>query len=121
MQKYCLTDCFKRKMNKGLDNALQILIAILVTIVTVVISGLVFGGIGWIAVFFGTELPKDGYVALGFILTILAGIIVVGVNYLFIFGKKIYNSTYNFAKKRYEGEPYKCSIFEKCKEEPEGE
>lgn len=121
MQKYCLTDCFKRKMSKGLDTTLQILITILVIIVILVISGLVFGAIGWIAVFFGMELPKDGYVALGFTLMIVAGIIAVGIYWLFIFGKKIYNSTYNFAKKRYEGEPYKCSIFEKCKEEPEGE
>lgn len=120
MKKYCFTQCFKNKMSKGLDTALQIGLGFIVLIVFVALCAIFFGGLGWVLIQFGLGNPKE-YVETGIAFTVMAGVAGWILYLIFLGGRGTYRSAYKFTKARIEGEEFKCSIFEECIEEPEEE
>ena len=122
MKRYCLTQCFKRKLSNIWDIIFQISLVIGIFIIGAIVLFGLFWIIGYIAIYFGIELPKD------LTITELGTIILIGIAtlswvswMLFLIGRYIFNKTYDFAIARYEGNPYECNIFEECKAEPEDE
>jgi len=114
MKKYCLTDCFKRKMSSFWKEVLAttIIISVIAAFVAVIT------GIGWVIGFavqhFGYLLDKE---TLDVGMSILGLLIVLGTiaywtyKMLAFIGKGLYG----FAVAKYEG-THKCNIFEECKE-----
>lgn len=112
MKRYCLTQCFKRKMSERWDTTVQWVIVILLSIAFTVI----LAGIGWIAVFLGISLPDGSdYLELGFMLTISTVVTSGGLYVGYLWVKSLARSASKFVRERYEGEPYQCSIFEECR------
>lgn len=116
MKKYCFTQCFKRKMSNAWELAIQVAIGILVAaglvLTTVLAGGLV--GWAWLSAL-GYEL--ENVVEAGLSVIVIGGVIGIASYWMAILGARITTSTAGFVKKRYEGEPFQCSIFEECKEE----
>lgn len=115
MKKYCLTDCFKRKMStfwKKVFAAIVIIAVVMAGLGVVLSIGYI---IGYIFQYFGYFLKKGTFdVGMSIIVLALIGGTVTWWTYkgLSIIGKSIYK----IGVERYEG-TYKCSIFEECKEE----
>ena len=116
MKKYCLTSCFKRKMSDRWSSLLTILAVVGSLALTIAAIGAVSWGVGYVAVWSGfvTISDKMDYASLG--LALLMAVIVIGWILFMAFKIAVATGTSvaSFAKKRYEGEPFQCSIFEEC-------
>ena len=118
-KKYCLTKCFKRKLSKGWENTIQIIAIFGIIIAGLFAIGVIFYGIGYIAVeWLNFELKdKLSYIELGMMLTVSGITLSVIFYWLYKFASSISKSTVSFIKHRYEGDPFECSIFEECEDE----
>ena len=115
-KKYCLTSCFKRKMSDFWKNILALLL-ILGVILGIILSIMAIGYVlGTITQYFGFFINKE---TLDVGMSILLASIFIGfvLYQLFLFGRYIYKGAYNFAVRRYEGDPFECSVFEECEDE----
>ena len=121
MKRYCLTECFKKKLSKVQEILLAITIVIAVVIAGLIALTAILYGIGYIAqtvfgYWFGNS-PVDTGIGILVILLIISFITYWG----YIFTKFLSKAIYHFTKDRIEGEKFECSIFEECKEELEEE
>ena len=115
MQKYCLTDCFKKKMSKGWQEVLLILVlALMVCFVAALVVGLGYL-IGITAHWFGYGLDRTEWDLGGSAIIIIGLTSAIGV-FVYDFVKNITKSLI----KKYNNRG-QCHIFEKCKEEENNE
>lgn len=114
MKKYCLTDCFKKKMSNAVEMITAIVIGILFTIIAITaLTGIAYC-VGYSVHWLGFALDKKT-IDLGY-----------GTIFMFIVGSALVYwiakmlamttlGTTKFIKERYEGTA-QCTIFEECKE-----
>ena len=120
MKKYCLTDCFKRKMSTGFKNTIEVLTTLGILFGGIALAAGIAAGLGYflVEIVHWAEMPKDGsYMGLGTAIIMIAGISSIALYHLYKIGRNVSKKVSSFAKERYEGKPYKCSIFEECTEE----
>jgi len=117
MKKYCLTDCFKRKMSKGFKDTIEVLTILGILFGGIALAGLFAAGLGYflVEIVHWAEMSEDGsYTELGTAIIMIAAIVSVALYHLYKIGRNVSKKVSSFAKERYEGKPYKCSIFEEC-------
>jgi len=118
-KKYCLTECFKRKMSDRFKSVITFLSIAGTLILLMVIVAAISWVVGYVAVWTGFITLGDNldYATLGLSL-ITMGLVLGAVLYWIIKLSVATGKTVgSFAKKRYEGEPFECSIFEECKDD----
>jgi len=120
MKKYCLTECFKRNMSKKWKSIIETA-AIIGIIVAFVAAYMLFAtGFGYILVEILNWLElgeNDSYTGMGVAVSSLTAVATIVLYHVYNFAKVKAVQISSFAKKRYEGEPFECSIFEECKDD----
>lgn len=123
MKKYCLTECFKRKMSKRWQLAIEVGTAIGMTFLVVIAGAAISAGTGFIMIFldqyflWGMEWQMKNMVSLGFLFLLLTFLGTVGLYLVYEKLSPLPKKITKFVKDRYEGEPFECSIFEECKDQ----
>ena len=107
-------------MSKRFENAIETLTVIGILFGGVLIASGIAAGLGYflIEIMHWAEMSEDGsYAGLGTAIMMIAGVSSLALYHLYKFGRNVSKKMSSFVKERYEGKPYKCSIFEECKDE----
>lgn len=115
MKKYCLTDCFKRKMSKFWKDSIQVIAIILLIIFLIVAISGIFYVIGLGFHYFGFITDKEPFET-GAMMSMAIGFFVWALHYAYLGIKTSSRVIRDVIVGRYEG-TYKCKIFEECKED----
>ena len=90
MKKYCLTQCFKRKMSKRWKGLLEFLVAIGIMLAIIAVITALSAIVGYTLDYF-FEIEEKNIVGIGFLTLTLAGLASVTGYHLFGLLKKIWN------------------------------